>query len=138
MNHLEDIIHSAEKFVKQQLEFDPSGHDWWHIQRVRKLAVELAKAEHANIFVCELAALLHDVADEKLNVSKEAGLSKVLLWLANHDVEHRITEKVMTIISTMSYNGGKNPPMESLEGKIVQDADRLDAIGAVPSRVGFQ
>lgn len=53
MNTTECIINKAEQFAKQELEFDPSGHDWWHVQRVRKLAVELAKTENANVFICE-------------------------------------------------------------------------------------
>lgn len=127
----ESIIKLAEQFVKQELEFDPSGHDWWHVHRVRQLTLELARVEKANVFICELAALLHDVADEKLNTSKEAGLHKVRFWLESNDIEHQTIQEIMTIISTMSFNGGKNPPMETIEGKVVQDADRLDALGAM-------
>lgn len=102
MKTKEDIINLAEQFAKQELESDPSGHDWWHVQRVRKLAVELAKIEKANLFVCELSALLHDVADEKLNESKEAGLLKVQQWLENQEIDLKIVQEVMIIISTMS------------------------------------
>ena len=126
-----DIIKLAEEFAKQELEFDPSGHDWWHVQRVRKLTLELARVEKANLLICELSALLHDIADEKLNESEEAGLFKVRQWLENQNVEQEVIQEVMKIISTMSYNGGKNPPMETIEGKVVQDADRLDALGAM-------
>ena len=126
-----EIIKLAEQFAKQQLESDTSGHDWWHIHRVRRLALELARHEDADPFICELAALLHDVADEKLNESKEAGLWKVRHWLEGQGVELKTIEEVMTIIATMSFNGGKNPPMETIEGKVVQDADRLDALGAI-------
>lgn len=126
-----DIIKLAEKFVKKELEFDPSGHDWWHIDRVRRLAVDIAKSEKADSFICELSALLHDVADEKLNVSKQAGIDKVSNWLLNHIEDWKLIDSVMTIITTMSYNGGNNPPMETIEGQIVQDADRLDALGAI-------
>ncbi|TJY43871.1 HD domain-containing protein [Cohnella pontilimi] len=129
--NVNDIIHSAEQFVKKELESDHTGHDWWHIERVRRLALEIAKLEKADPFICELAALLHDVADEKLNVSKEAGLDKVRTWLFDHVEDVQVIEHVMTIISTMSFNGGANPPMDTLEGQIVQDADRLDAIGAI-------
>lgn len=126
-----DIIFAAEQFVKQELQFDPSGHDWWHIERVRNLAVELATVESANLFVCELSSLLHDVADEKLNESKDSGLKKVQNWLEKQSLDEQTVDHIMLIISTMSYNGGKNPPMETIEGKIVQDADRLDALGAI-------
>ncbi|MDQ0492982.1 HD domain-containing protein [Paenibacillus brasilensis] len=128
---LADIIQKAEPFVQQQLEHDHSGHDWWHIDRVRKLSLKIAAKEGADLFVCELAALLHDVADEKLNDSKQAGLDKVEQWLRLHVSDPDMITHVMTIIATMSFNGGKNPPMETLEGQVVQDADRLDALGAI-------
>ncbi len=127
----QEIIAIAEAFVKKELEKDSSGHDWWHIYRVTKMAKYLATKEGVDEYICELAALLHDVADEKLNPSKEAGLQKVRTWLQANKVEHDIAEQVMEIIGTMSYSGGGNPPMRTLEGKIVQDADRLDAIGAL-------
>ncbi len=125
------IMDRAEQFVKEQLQNDSSGHDWWHIDRVRKMAVKIAKKEGANEFVCELASLLHDVADEKLNSSKEAGFNKVYGWLETNLVDVHTINEVLNIISTMSYNGGHNPPMNTLEGQIVQDADRLDAMGAI-------
>lgn len=128
---LANMIEKAESFVQQQLEHDHSGHDWFHIDRVRKLALEIAAREGADLFICELAALLHDVADEKLNDSKQAGLDKVEQWLCLHVSDPHVVTHVMTIIATMSYNGGKNPPMETLEGQVVQDADRLDALGAI-------
>jgi uncharacterized protein len=131
MNRGTTVINLAEAFVRRELEFDRSGHDWWHIERVRKLAVQMAKHENADEFICELAALLHDVADEKLNVSKEAGLEKVQSWLSDNVDDDQVIERVLSIISTMSFNGGVKPPMETLEGRIVQDADRLDALGAI-------
>lgn len=131
MNNKTEIISLAEIYVKVELGSDTSGHDWWHIDRVRNLAIAIAQTEEADCFVCELAALLHDVADEKLNTSKAAGLHKVQSWLSTHNIEEAIANHVMLIISSMSYNGGKNPPMETIEGKIVQDADRLDALGAI-------
>jgi uncharacterized protein len=127
----QEILASAEAYVKKELGKDSSGHDWWHIYRVTKMAKHLAAKEGVDEFICELAALLHDIADEKLNSSKEAGLIKVKQWLQAHKVDHDVTEQVMEIISTMSYSGGNNPPMRTLEGKVVQDADRLDAIGAL-------
>lgn len=125
------IIAEARKFVKQALATDSSGHDWWHIYRVTKTAIKIAEAEKANIFICELAALLHDIADEKLNESKEAGLQKVSNWLQENGVDKETSEHVLEIIATMSYSGGHNKPMQTLEGEIVQDADRLDALGAI-------
>lgn len=127
----EKIIREAEQFSRSVLENDTSGHDWWHIHRVVQMAKRIAREEKADIFICTIAALLHDVADEKLNPSKEAGLQKVRTWLAANLPEEEHRAHVMDIISNMFYNGGNNPPMRTLEGKIVQDADRLDAIGAI-------
>ena len=125
------IIEAAEVFVKSELGNDATGHDWWHIHRVVQMAKRIAAEEAANIFICEIAALVHDVADEKLNDSKEAGLLKVSTWLENQPFAYEERLHIMEIISTMSYNAGTNPPMRTLEGQIVQDADRLDAIGAI-------
>ncbi|MBW7453216.1 HD domain-containing protein [Paenibacillus sepulcri] len=125
------VIEAAERFAKMALENDPTGHDWWHIYRVVNMAGRLAREEGADRFICVLTALLHDVADEKLNESKEAGLRKVSDWLESQPLSTVDREHVMEIISTMSYNAGTNPPMRTLEGKVVQDADRLDAIGAI-------
>jgi uncharacterized protein len=125
------VLQEAQRFVKHMLENDTTGHDWHHIERVTRTAQILARKEGADEFICRLAALLHDVADEKLNVSEEAGLSKVSGWLAEHGVERDVTEHVMQIVSTISYKGGNNPPAASREAQVVQDADRLDAIGAI-------
>ncbi|WP_068620870.1 HD domain-containing protein [Paenibacillus tuaregi] len=131
MKDRRSVIEAAEQYVKKELEADPSGHDWWHIDRVRRMALRIADKEQADVYICELAALLHDIADEKLNDSKEAGMAKVHGWLSEHVEDRDVIDSVVEIISTMSYNGGQNPPMKTLEGQIVQDADRLDAIGAI-------
>ncbi|MGU3473662.1 HD domain-containing protein [Paenibacillus sp. D51F] len=125
------ILNEAESFAKSELGGDLTGHDWWHVHRVAKMADRLASLEGADRFVSVLAALLHDVVDEKLNESKESGLRKVEDWLEVQLVQERDRVHVMEIISTMSYNAGANPPMRTIEGQVVQDADRLDAIGAI-------
>ncbi|MGV3323316.1 HD domain-containing protein [Streptococcus hyovaginalis] len=128
----EQIITKAEKYVKQELGKDASGHDWWHSDRVRKLAVRIAKEEGADLFICELAALLHDVADAKLNLSEEVGLQKVDDWLIKQEVLPDVQKQVMGIIKNISFRAGRNRnKVLTLEGKVVQDADRLDAIGAI-------
>ena len=127
----EMIIKAAEQFARSELENDSTGHDWWHIYRVVQMAKRLAAIEGANSFICVVAALLHDVADEKLNDSKESGLRKVSDWLDNQPLDEADRQHIIEIISTMSYNAGSNPPMRTIEGKVVQDADRLDAIGAI-------
>lgn len=130
-NEQQRVIEAAERFSRSELENDSSGHDWWHIHRVTRMAKRLAREEGADSFICVTAALLHDVADEKLNESKEAGLRKVGDWLQGQPLPEEERARILEIISTMSYNGGTNPPMSTLEGRVVQDADRLDAIGAV-------
>jgi len=127
----EHIIELAEQFAREFLASDPSGHDWWHVHRVRSLALEIAEREHADAYICELAALLHDVADVKLNASKQEGLDRVRIWLDAVGEDPAVTSHVMDIIANMSYNGGRNTPLTTIEGQVVQDADRLDAIGAV-------
>lgn len=127
----ETIILQASAYARQELESDSSGHDWWHIVRVACTARRLAEEEQADLFVCELAALLHDVADEKLNSSAEEGMSKVRDWLEDHDVDEDTAGRVLEIIATISYKGGHNRPVTTKEAQIVQDADRLDALGAI-------
>jgi len=121
----------TEQFVKNFLSGDCSGHDWWHIERVRKMTKKIAVEEGADLFICEMAALLHDVADEKLNVTEEIGINRVKEWLNYVSLDEDCIERIMDIIENMSFKGGGVPPMKTLEGKIVQDADRLDAIGAI-------
>jgi uncharacterized protein len=125
------IIEKVEQVVKELLQNDASGHDWYHIDRVRKIALKIQHVEGGNRFIIELAALLHDVPDEKLNDSEEAGMKKLndilsMLQLSDTDKEH-----ILTIIKNMSYKGGNGGELTTLEGKIVQDADRLDALGAI-------
>jgi uncharacterized protein len=131
MNKQQSILEAAERFARLELEKDSSGHDWWHIYRVTQTAKTIAAEEGADSFVCELAALLHDIPDEKLTGNEQAGLVKVEEWLKEHQVDEDARVHVMDIISSMSFKGGGKPPMRTLEGMVVQDADRLDAIGAV-------
>lgn len=125
------LLTEAAQFARQQLERDSSGHDWWHIQRVTKLALIIAREEGADAFICELAALLHDVADYKIAGDEETGQRTVRDWLASHGADNHTVSAVMDIVATMSFGGGNRPAMATLEGKVVQDADRLDAIGAI-------
>jgi uncharacterized protein len=122
---------AAEDYAREALRSEGSGHDWRHIERVRNLARTIAREEGADRYICELAALLHDLADAKIAGDEAAGQRRVREWLVAHEVEPAIIEHVMEIIATMSFAGGNRPPMTTLEGRVVQDADRLDAIGAV-------
>ncbi|MDF2718169.1 MAG: metal dependent phosphohydrolase [Paenibacillus sp.] len=125
------VLRRAAEFAGSVHEGDATGHDWPHIERVVRMTRKLCASERADPFVCELAALLHDVADEKLNPSKEAGMAKVEQWLRGEPVEPSVQSHVLDIISTMSYGAGPTSPMRTLEGMVVRDADRLDAIGAI-------
>jgi uncharacterized protein len=125
------IVESATEFVKEKLSRETTGHDWWHIYRVTELARQIAVQEGADAFICELAALFHDLADEKLVDSKEAGLRTITGWLNEHHVPAATIDSIIEIIATMSYRGGNGAAMTTIEGRVVQDADRLDAIGAI-------
>lgn len=125
------LIDDAELFVKNILGSDGSGHDWWHIHRVRTTALLIAKAEGADLFIVELAALLHDIDDWKL-VGKNITESNAKRWLSQNGVDPGIIEKICAIIDGVSYKGANvNTTTNDPECKVVQDADRLDAIGAI-------
>jgi uncharacterized protein len=119
-------------FVREQLGPEPTGHDWWHAERVRLLAAHIAEQERADIFVVELAALLHDVADAKFSGSDEAGPRAAREWLTSISVDQDVVRAVSDIIERMSFKGARvdEKPI-SREGQCVRDADRLDAIGAI-------
>ncbi len=125
------LLADAEAFAREALAHDSSGHDFAHIERVRRVALAIAQAEGADPFICELAALLHDVADYKIAGDEATGLARVRGWLETHAADATTTARVLEIIATMSFAGGQRPAMTTLEGQIVQDADRLDAIGAI-------
>lgn len=128
-----ELLERTEQFVKQKLSGEGSGHDWWHIARVRSLALYIAENEGADAFVVELAALLHDVADWKFHGGDEhAGSKAARQWLTDLQADACTIDHVCTIIDTMSFKGAGVPTkMTSKEGMVVQDADRLDAIGAI-------
>lgn len=127
----ETILNAAEAYARDILTGESSGHDWWHIVRVRALARAIAEQEHADAFICELAALLHDIADPKIAGDWETGLAQVRDWLTAHDVPGAAIEQVLEVVATISFAGGSKPAPSTLEGRVVQDADRLDAIGAI-------
>ena len=133
MPKLSALIDRTEVFIRQRLKDDASGHDWWHIDRVRRNAVYLAKAEGADVWLCELAALLHDVADWKFHGGDEtAGPRAARDWLTSQSADERLVDAVCEIIAGVSFQGaGVETAMPTLEGCCVQDADRLDALGAI-------
>ncbi|MDK8639920.1 HD domain-containing protein [Niallia taxi] len=127
-----NIIQLTEEFVKNKLKGDVSGHDWHHIDRVRNTALFLCKQENdGNSFIIELAALLHDVADAKLNKSKEEGQRLLEQFVESLPIINNEKKEILSAIATVSFNGGNNEKARTKEAQIVQDADRLDAIGAI-------
>jgi len=127
------IINKTCQFVEEKLAGDGSGHDWWHIYRVWNLAKNIADQEKANLRIVELSALLHDIADWKFHDGDDSkGPQMAEQFLTENQVEREIIDPVVDIVATISYKGaGVATPMKTLEGKVVQDADRLDAIGAM-------
>lgn len=127
------ILLQTEAYVRETLSADTAGHDWWHIYRVWKNAQQIARGEEVDLFVVELAALLHDIADHKFHGGDEnIGPKTARAWLEKLDVEESVIAHVTEIIASLSFKGAQvATPMRTLEGKVVQDADRLDAIGAI-------
>lgn len=128
----QEHILKTEEFVKQELGEDSTGHDWHHIERVRKNALYIMEKEcRGDRFIIEMSALLHDIPDEKLNPSVDAGQKKLAAFLESLELDEEVTYKITEIISSISFKGGKKIGLTSVEAEIVQDADRLDAIGAI-------
>lgn len=127
------IIQKTITFVKSTLENAEGGHDWWHCYREWQLSKQIAKTENANNLVLELGALLHDIADVKFHVgNEELGPQKARNFLMSINVEEAVIQHIENIIKNISYAGGKKEQLfKSTELDIVQDADRLDAIGAI-------
>ncbi len=128
----QEIIQKTADYIKQEFSNDSSGHDWWHIQRVWQTALHICEHEKADAFLVQLAALLHDLDDWKFNDSEDETPRRARGWLESLSLDPSTTDSVCNIIKHISYKGaGVNNTMDSLEGFIVQDADRLDAIGAI-------
>lgn len=127
------IIEATRRHVRETLPLDATGHDWQHVFRVTRTALAIARSEGADPIVVELAALLHDIADWKFhNGDHEAGSRAARQWLAQHHVPVEVIDEVAAIIDRLSFKGaGVDPAPLSLAGQCVQDADRLDAIGAI-------
>jgi uncharacterized protein len=128
-----DVIARTADYVRDLLADDSSGHGWWHIERVWKTALSLAEREGADCYVVALAALLHDVDDWKLRPgAAEDGPVLARAWMQRCGVDPAVIGQVCDIIEHLSYKGaGVATPMRTREGMVVQDADRLDALGAI-------
>ena len=129
----EQIITATVNFVKKELAGAEGGHDWWHIYRVWQQARHIAGKETANLLVVELGALLHDIADSKFhNGDENIGPAKAVAFLQTLHVPEEVVRHVENIIRHISFKGGNaERSFSSPELAVVQDADRLDAIGAI-------
>lgn len=129
---MEQVIAKTEEFVKREMQEDSTGHDWFHIDRVRNIALQIHdKEKMGDPFIIELAALLHDISDEKLHSSKEEGEKKLTSFLSQLPLDEWKKKHIKEIIETISFKGGNNRNITTAEAAIVQDADLLDAIGAI-------
>lgn len=129
---MEALIKSITEEIKGSFEGESTGHDWWHIYRVVNNARSIQEQEGGNAQLIELSALLHDVGDHKFHKEKDAQERMISNLLLRFGAEASVVNEVLEIVKQVSFKGGKeNLELTSLEAKIVQDADRLDAIGAM-------
>ena len=125
-----ELIERAQTYVREMFENEYSGHDYFHTLRVFKLATRIAESEGAEVETVQLAALLHDVDDRKISPDTYESQANARNFLASCGVEGERTEQICQIIREISF-GASNGAPTTLEGCCVQDADRLDAIGAI-------
>lgn len=129
----ETVIQKTAGFVKAALSGAEGGHDWWHVFRVWELSKHIAQTEKADMFIVELGALLHDIADSKFHGgNEEIGPRKAREFLSSLGIPEDVMAHVENIISNISFKGGKQAQkFKSSELDVIQDADRLDAVGAI-------
>ncbi len=128
-----EIISEVKKYLEKQLLGEGTGHDFWHVLRVAEMAKKISRGEGGDLFLVELAALLHEIADWKFaDKGKQTAREKITDLLCKLEVDPEVISKVIEIEQNVSFKGaGVKDKMKSLEGKIVQDADRLDVLGAI-------
>lgn len=129
----ENDIKTVEAFVKKRLAHEPTGHDWWHANRVRNIALQIQETEGGDRQIIELAALLHDIGDRKVLGTYDDDPAIAENFLRKHNYPQNIISAVMYIIQNMSFSKslGKEVTNHPIELQIVQDADRFDALGAI-------
>ena len=131
---LQKIINKTVEYLKENFSGESTGHDWYHIERVWKLSKSIAEKEgEMDLFVVEMGSLLHDIADHKFHNGDETiGPKRAAEYLSQFNISKEQSEKIIKIVEEVSFKG-KNvvTNMSSMEGKVVQDADRLDAMGAI-------
>ena len=124
------ILEKTRDFVKEKMYKEGSGHDWFHVERVCNMAKYLAQKESADMFVVEMTALLHDIDDWKFSDVYNTTVTEE--FLKSVEVSEEDSNRILNIIKTMSYKGGVvDSTQNTTEGMVVQDADRLDALGAI-------
>lgn len=129
----EEIIQKTINFVKNELQNAEGGHDWFHIERVYKNALLVSESEKVDRTIVSLGALLHDIADSKFhNGDETVGPKKASQFLKSENISEETIDHIVKIIENVSFKGGnKNQEFHSKELDVVQDADRLDALGAI-------
>lgn len=127
----EDLLEKTLLYIKDIFNNDYSGHDYYHSVRVYNLSTSICKVENANLEIVQLASLLHDVDDYKLFGGNASTYSNAETFLKNNNIPDKKINLICNIIGSISFKGTDSQIPESLEGKIVQDSDRLDAIGAI-------
>jgi len=129
----QDVIENTRLYVERELSGEASGHDYWHVYRVWKNAVAIGREEGADLHIVQLAALLHDIADYKLNGGDhDIGPQKARAWLESQHVDTDSIEHIIEIMRGLDFKGANTTTaMRTLEGRVVYDADKLDAIGAI-------
>ncbi len=127
------VLEQAYAFVRRELGAETTGHDYWHSCRVARNAVLIGREEGVDLFVVELAAVLHDIGDWKLHGGDESVAErKIRGFLASVSVEAVVQDHIIAIVNSMTFKGAKNlTSLPTREGLVVQDADRLDALGAI-------
>ncbi len=129
-----DSVDKTAKFIKKKFLSEHTGHDWWHMERVWKLSKQISKSEkNVNTEVVELAALLHDIADHKFHGGDtEVGAFEAGKWMKSISVQASVIIQVQDIVRHISFKSIKHKPLlNTIEGKVVHDADKLDAMGAI-------
>jgi uncharacterized protein len=128
------LISKTADFIKDKFSTESSGHDWWHMYRVWQLSKHIASKEGgADMLVVELAALLHDIEDHKMHGGdSEVGALAARKWLEQNKLDSKVIAHIEDIVRHISFKSAKiKNPLDTLEGKIVHDADKLDSIGAI-------
>jgi len=126
-----ELVKKTANYVRMKLYHEPTGHDWYHVERVLKMARYLQSKEGGDLHLVELAALLHDVGDEKNNEYNMKGALILRGMMEVLDIEEDLQEKILVIINDSQYRGSGTKKPYSLEGQIIQDADFLDLMGAI-------